>query len=136
LIAAYRDADGQERRVEYDTNYNHTLSVLHPDYDKRARPVELSQETGSALDVFVLAPVDLAISKLVRFSARDQEDIEVLIDQGLLRDANQFRALAEEALGFYVGQKAIIKANINDVSDWIGHKHHKPNKPTGPQPGG
>jgi len=136
LIAAYCDSDGQERRVEYDTNYNPTLSLLHPDYQQRARPVALSQDTGSALDVFVLAPVDLAITKLARFAARDQQDIQVLIDRGLLCDAEQFRALAQEALGFYVGQKAIIKENINDVFDWIAHKHHNANKPTGPRPGG
>ena len=54
------------------------------------------------LRVHVFAPVDLAVSKLARFSANDREDIVALMTSGLTT-GEEIAARAQEALPGYVG---------------------------------
>ena len=62
--------------------------------------------------VRVLAPLDLAVSKLSRFSDLDREDIETLAREKKI-DAKSLRKRAEEALGGYVGDTATLKTTID-----------------------
>ena len=59
----------------------------------------------------LLTPVDLAVSKLGRFSAQDRDDITALARRKLI-DAKSLRKRAEEALTAYVGDTSRVANTI------------------------
>lgn len=67
-----------------------------------AVPLTLSGIDPQVLDVRVLTPLDLAVSKLGRFPDQEQADIAALACRGLI-DATSVESRATEALGGYVG---------------------------------
>ncbi len=73
LAVIYRDAEGKARSVYFDVNYNETYALLHEDAHQDAVRLPLKRIQG--VRIFVLQPVDLAVSKLARFSEIDREDI-------------------------------------------------------------
>ena len=115
LEASYRDTDGRARVLYLDQNYNdtdnETSGLLHEDAHEDAERVELPGNDGSIIEVRALTPLDLAVSKLARFSDQDREDIEVLARKKLV-DANSLRKRAEEALGGYVGDLASVRTSL------------------------
>ncbi|WP_283600654.1 DUF6036 family nucleotidyltransferase [Pseudomonas putida] len=64
-------------------------------------------EGEQPLHIFVAAGVDLAISKLGRFTENDQSDIEQLIECGRV-DVGQFVTLATEAIDYAVGNRSAM----------------------------
>jgi hypothetical protein len=105
----YKDEQGHSQALSFDRGFSPTLATLHEDYLSRA---VLVPEWGSGkINVFVLAPVDLAISKLGRFASNDRSDIRMLAACGLI-DAEQFRVLAEEAFSYYVGDTSLLHKNL------------------------
>jgi hypothetical protein len=120
LVVGWRDAQGFMRALCFDYNYSPVFGLLHPDYPERAIP--LVWDSPKPLRLRVLAPVDLAISKLARFADQDRDDIRLLIARGLLTDAEQFSCLAEEALSYFVGDTRFLMHNLSEVCEWI--KHH------------
>ena len=102
LEETYIDRDGSPASVYLDPRYNDTLGPLHEDALQDAEPLELSGIDRHKLDIRVLAPVDLAISKLGRFDANDRDDVVAMARAGLL-DANAFKQRALEALDYHVG---------------------------------
>ncbi len=111
LVETYTDDEGEPRSVYLDANYNDTLGPLHESAFDEAQPVELHGVDKRVIDVRVLTPIDLAISKLGRFSDRDREDIRDLARLGLL-DAGTLEARAREALECYVGRPSAPRANL------------------------
>ncbi len=77
-----------------------------------SKPVRLAGVDGKHIDVRVLAPADLAISKLSRFSEQDRKDIELLARRGLI-NARVLRKRTEEALGGCIGDMAAIRSTID-----------------------
>lgn len=111
LHVAYKGPDGRARVLYLDRNYNDTLGLLHEDaYDDSER-LDLPGTDPAILEVRVLAPVDLAVSKLARFNDADREDIEILAREKLI-DAGRLRKRAEEALKGYVGDLAAVRTSI------------------------
>jgi hypothetical protein len=117
LVVGWRDEQGVRRSLCFDYNYAPVFGLLHPDYAARAIPV--AWRHPKPLRLYVLAPADLAVTKLARFADNDRADIRLLIERGLLTDAPGFRALATEALSYYVGNGAFIVANLDQVTGWI-----------------
>lgn len=112
LEASYRDADGRARVLYFDRNYNDTLGLMHEDAQEDSERVDLPGVDGKVLEVRVLTPLDLAVSKLSRFSDQDRADIELLAREKLI-DAKQLRTRAEEALGDYVGDVGSVRTTID-----------------------
>ncbi len=52
--------------------------------------------------IYVLHPIDLIISKLVRYAANDEADIKAMIEQGYI-DKEQLIELANDAISVGVG---------------------------------
>lgn len=98
------EVDGRDLQVVLDLNYSTTLGPLHEDYKGRAIPLA-GFERHHALQVFVASGVDLAISKLGRFTDHDRSDIELLIASGRV-DTAHFVMLAEEAIDYAVGNRS------------------------------
>lgn len=117
LVVGWRDARGLMRALCFDYNYSPVFGLLHPDYPERAIPVVW--DSAKPLRLRVLAPVDLAISKLARFADQDRDDIRLLIARGLLTDAERFACLSEEALSYFVGDTGFLVHNMLEVSQWI-----------------
>ncbi len=112
IEVSYRDPDGRARLLYLDRNYNDTLSLLHEDAHKDARSIDIPGTDKKLIDVRVLAPIDLAVSKLSPFVDQDREDILLLAREGLI-DSASLRERAEQALGSYVGDLNPVRNSIN-----------------------
>lgn len=111
LDVAYRDVDGGARLLYFDRQYNDTLGLVHEDAQQDSLPLTLDALDAGVLDVRLLTPVDLAVSKLGRFSSQDLADIESLARRGLITAA-ALEARALEALSGYVGDTQRLRGNI------------------------
>jgi len=111
LEVAYRDADGAARLLYFDRQYNDTLGLLHEDAYEDSVPLALEGIDSTALQVRVLSALDLAVSKLGRFSGQDQEDIATLARHKLISSA-ALRRRADDALRSVVGDTTRIQGAI------------------------
>ena len=111
LEAAFRDSDGAARLLYFDRQYNDTLGLLHEDAHEDSKPLKLERIDSRVLDVRLLTPLDLAVSKIGRFSQQDRDDIAALARNGLI-SATKLRRRAEEALRDYVGNTARVQGSI------------------------
>jgi hypothetical protein len=112
LQVAYGGKDGHARLLYFDTQYNDSFALLHHNAYDDARPIDVAGVDSRRLGVRLLTPLDLAVSKLSRFSAQDQEDIRALAGAGLI-DANSLRRRAAAALPDYVGNVVRIRTSID-----------------------
>jgi len=81
------------------------------------RPVPSLNAVLERLDVVVLDVVDVVVSKLKRYHANDQSDIDAMIDLGLVshdRLLERFRAAVDEFSG---------DARAQDLSKYVAHLH-------------
>jgi hypothetical protein len=111
LDIAYRDADGAARLLYFDRQYSDTLSLMHEDAQDDSIPLSLEGIDAGVLDVRLLAPADLAVSKISRFSERDRSDIASLARHQLIGSA-ALRRRAQEALVGYVGSIDRVRGSI------------------------
>jgi hypothetical protein len=112
LEVSYRDADGQARLLYFDRQYNDTFGLLHEAAHDDSVPLSLAGIDSRVLDVRLLGPVDLAVSKIARLSDQDREDIAALARAGLVK-STALRRRAEEALGGYVGDVGRVRNSID-----------------------
>jgi hypothetical protein len=103
--------DGSSQLIYLDTNYNSTFALMHEDYREDAIPVDLGLEH---IQVYVLSPVDLAVSKIARLASNDCEDIQELIRLGLTT-ADEIEQRAKSAVAGYVGGQAALLLNLRDA---------------------
>ena len=110
--------DGTPRTVYFDYGYNNTLGLMHPDAEQDAWPVDGWDVDREVLDVRVLAPVDLAVSKLSRNAPLDRTDIDTLAEHGLI----QSKALSRrgvEALDYYVGNSDWVRETLRQTVERV-----------------
>lgn len=112
LEVSFRDADGAARLLYFDRQYNDTFALMHEDARDDSVSLKLAGVDPSVLDVRLLSPTDLAVSKISRLSSQDREDIESLARHKLIRSA-PLRRRAEEALGGYVGNLETLRKAID-----------------------
>lgn len=114
LAVTYKGSDGAPRTLYFDTQYNDTLGILHEDAHRDSIAIDVPGVNPQRLDVRVLSPLDLAVSKLARFEEPDQEDIRALAKARLI-DSNALRSRAEEALAGYIGRVNPVKISIDQA---------------------
>ncbi len=123
LEVAYRDADGAARLLYFDRQYNDMLGLLHEDAQEDSVLLTLEGVDASILEVRLLSALDLAVSKLGRFSSQDRDDIASLARRKLI-SSTKLRRRAQEALTRYVGDTARLQGSIemavNIVADIEG----------------
>lgn len=112
LEVAYRDADGQARLLYFDRQYNDTLGLLHEDAHAESVHLPLQGVDERVLDVRLLSPPDLAVSKIARLADHDRSDIVALVERGLV-DPTALRNRAAEAAVAYVGDVSRLKTSID-----------------------
>jgi len=129
LEVAYRDADGAARVLYFDRQYNDTLGLLHEDAYEESVPLTLPGLDTQALEVRLISALDLAVSKLGRFSDQDRDDIVALARRKLIGSA-ALRRRAEDALRGYVGDVARVQGAIESavrmVADLEARRGAKP----------
>jgi hypothetical protein len=111
LEVAYRDEDGAARMLYFDRQYNDTLGLMHEGAYDDSIPLALGGIDPHVLDVRLLTPLDLAVSKLGRFSPQDRADIAVLARRGLI-DAEALTQRAFEAVDGCVGDVTRLRGNV------------------------
>jgi len=112
--ALYIDDDGREKGVRLDTAYSDVIALLPPDWERGS----LEVEKIGRIRVRVIAPVDLAVSKIGRFQGHDADDIEQLARHGLL-DADDVEGRCAEALDCFIGGTDMIRYNLRDALEII-----------------
>jgi hypothetical protein len=112
LQVMYKSGDGKHHTLYFDRQYNDTLGLMHEDAHEDSVPIDVPGVNRKRLDVRVLSPVDLAVSKLARYADPDQEDIKALARARLL-DSRELRRRAEEALAGYIGRVKDVGISID-----------------------
>lgn len=118
LQVAYQGGDGRARLLYFDTQYNDSFALLHHAAYDDARPIAVEGIDQRRLEIRLLTPVDLAVSKLSRFSGQDQDDIRELARRGLITAA-ALRRRAQTALPDYVGNLERIRNSIGIASGMV-----------------
>jgi len=113
IVVRYRDEDG-EAAVALDTNYASEVALLHPDAMDDA---PFLARVGR-IDVHVLHPVDLAVTKIGRWQGNDAADVAALARAGLL-DREAVARRTREALSYFVGGTGMIEHNLRDALESI-----------------
>jgi hypothetical protein len=88
---------------------------MHEDAHVDSLPLTLPGIDSRVLDVKILTPLDLAVSKLGRYSEQDRADITALARRGLI-DPTSLESRATEALGGYVGDTSRVRGNIDGAT--------------------
>lgn len=109
----FTDDDGLSQMLEFDTSFNTTLGPLHEDYEDRVIRLVRGSSVPN-VEVYVAGAIDVAISKLGRFGARDQDDIQALLRLPQV-NVEEFERLASEAIDYYVGNKMPVLGNLKVV---------------------
>jgi hypothetical protein len=112
LEVTYRDPDGAPRLLYFDRQYNDTFGLMHEDAHDDSVPLTLKGIDASILDVRLLSALDLAVSKVSRFSSQDRDDITTLGRHGLINSA-ALRRRSEQAMENYVGDLDTVKGRID-----------------------
>lgn len=118
LEVSYRDRDGTVRVLYFDRQYNDTLGLLHENAYADSVALEIDGIDRSLVDLRLLSPTDLAVSKIARLAPNDREDIHSLATAGLL-DADKVRHRAEEALAGYIGDTGMVRIALDKACDII-----------------
>jgi hypothetical protein len=107
----YRRKDGSPSFLYLNNNYNPTFGLLHENHDRDAVEWTGIGNERRKIHLYVLSPVDLAVTKISRYSPQDREDILALADAGLF-SANDLRNRANEALNDYIGDRATVLKSV------------------------
>ena len=118
LEVSYRDEDGVARLLYFDRQYNDTLGLMHEDAHDDSLPLRLGGIDPKVLDVRLLTPLDLAVSKLGRYSEQDRADIASLAQRGLITAAG-LEKRAREALAGYVGDTRRLEGTIAAAAEIV-----------------
>ncbi len=115
LFVPYLSEDGTFQELFLDSNYNDTLGLMQEDYQDRAVDYKTFDKK---FVVKIIAPVDLVISKTLRFSSKDEEDIKELVYSGLI-NKEEYISLVDDAIkvgvGFNLNTALNNKQHIIDI---------------------
>jgi hypothetical protein len=111
LEVTYQDPDGAARLLYFDRQYNDTFALLHENAHDDSVPLTLKEIDASILEVRLLCALDLAVSKISRFSSQDRDDITALAKHDLIKSA-ALRRRCLEAMKNYVGDLDTLKSTI------------------------
>lgn len=93
-----------------DRQYSDTLALMHEDAYDDSVPLAIEGLDANILDVRLLCALDLAVSKISRFSSQDRDDIALLARRKLIT-STRLRRRAEEAMSGYVGELTRLRGS-------------------------
>lgn len=86
--------NGEKRQLAYDYTYHEGFGLKQEDFDKR---LQYYKTVDEKIEIYLLHPLDLIISKILRFEENDEADIKELIKKCKV-DKNELYALADDAI--------------------------------------
>lgn len=110
----FYEYEGKKEAVRFDNNYTEVLALMHPDW----RDDAIEADKVGRIQIKVISPLDLAVSKVGRLADNDRMDIAELASGGLI-DADALEQRCNEALDYYVGAPNFIKYNIRDAVEIV-----------------
>ena len=126
----FTDSTGRARSVYWDRNYNESFALVHENAHQDA--VRMPLPELPRIRVWLFSPLDLAVSKLSRFSPVDRSDIVELAKVCGVTSA-ALRKRAEEALSYYVGNPEPVRTSIKiacaDIDTAVPPSRSKPREP-------
>ena len=108
------DESGLPSILEYDRNFSITLAPIHPDYKERAT---ILNAPSLLVHLYLISPVDLAVSKLGRLGDIDLEDIVNLHSQKLFT-IEEFITATHEAGDYYINPRQ-LQSNLDYVVSFL-----------------
>ncbi len=99
------------RLLYFDRQYNDSFALMHEDTQADSKALSLAGIDVAVLDVRLLSPLDLAVSKISRFSDQDRGDIAALARRRYI-NAGDLRRRAQQALTGYVGNVDRVSVSI------------------------
>jgi hypothetical protein len=120
LVVEYLREDQTRSSIYLDPTYNDTFALLHPDHRDDSVEWQGIGNERRLIHLRVFRPVDLAVSKLSRFTEIDQQDIRDLARHHYFTSL-ELRKRATEALDYYVGDTRWIHLNLRQISEEIDH---------------
>ena len=118
LVVSYTGSDGKPKLVYFDLNYSTSFALMHPDFEKDAYRVEGNEFQDPKIQLYVVTPIDLALSKVSRFEENDREDIAELARHNLI-DPSALVDRAEVAMEYYIGDPSSLRINLKEALDII-----------------
>jgi hypothetical protein len=115
LSVNYRRRDGSDAFIYFDHNYNTSFALLHEAFEDDAREWSGIGNETRLVQLRVLSPLDLAVSKISRFSEQDRADIRALGAENLF-SAAELRTRALEAMIDFVGDKRVLMTSLDLIA--------------------
>lgn len=103
--------DGRHRLLHFDTGHNPMLGLRHDDASKDAVPLDIGVPF---IELRVLTPVDLVVTKIARLQDKDVADIRSLVCAGLTT-ADEVEARAQAALLGCLGNQVVLERNVREA---------------------
>ncbi len=115
-VVAYMDAKGRERVLALDGTYSIDIGLRHPECFDDAELLFTSD--NKRIRLYLLNPLDLAVTKAGRFQDHDRTDIELMAQAGLLK-AEEFHTRATQALDYLATDPTMVRINIDEATELI-----------------
>jgi len=112
IVASYVRPNGKSSFIYLDKNYNPTFALMHENFEEDCWPWNFDDHQTETISLRILSPVDLAVSKIARFSEQDRQDIKALAIEKLFTESD-LRHRAEDALLNYVGNLLSVKNSLS-----------------------
>ncbi len=116
LVVSYENSRGEECLLALDGSYTIDIGLRHPDCFDDAE--FLFRSKNERIELYLLSPLDLAVTKVGRYQDHDRKDIELLAEAGLL-SAEEFRQRATEALDYPATDPTMVQINIDQAIEVI-----------------
>ncbi len=118
LVVSYTGSDGKQKLVYFDLNYSTSFALMHPDFEKDAYRVGGSEFQDPKIHLYVIAPIDLALSKISRLEENDREDIAELARHNRI-DPTALVDRAEVAMEYYIGDPSMLRLNLREAVEIV-----------------
>jgi hypothetical protein len=119
MVVPFTRGDGSKDLLHFDTAYNTSFALLHDGFEEDAWYWRGFEGVAPMIEVRLLAPLDLAVSKTARYGEQDVEDIERLY-QAQYFSLGQLVGRATEALDYFVGNMARVENSIRLIAERLG----------------
>ncbi|SFK54465.1 hypothetical protein [Methylophaga sulfidovorans] len=117
------DMKKQLKTIRLDRSYHDGAGLLHPDYKNDSSFICHAANTDK-IALYVISPLDLAVSKLARYYDGGDLAIKKLADMGFF-NRSEFESRAKETLDSYIGDKKLIFSGIRDATEYFSSKTSK-----------
>jgi hypothetical protein len=97
---------------------------MHEDAHLDSVPLTLKPIDAAVLEVRLFSALDLSVSKMVRLSTQDRNDITALAKQGLIK-SGALRRRSLDAINNYVGNRGTLRSTLEFACRIVEHAERR-----------